>query len=81
MVGLGLGEILLEEAQVRISARNFFSRAGSYCNFGFCGLSCVVCRKLCSEVGGECRCDGGGWQRVGLDNSDVCVLGLLYMRF
>lgn len=60
-MSLGLGEIRLEEGEVRIGTCNVFSGAGSYCNFGFCGFRSVICRKLSSKVGRECWCDGGGW--------------------
>ncbi len=78
VVRLGLGLVGLEEGKELLRA----SRAGrlALCSgrrgSRECGLGGVPGGELAREVGGERGRLGSGREGVGLDDADVCVLGL-----
>lgn len=78
MVGIGLGHVRLEGLQESLGTGADIFRCSSgnrrLCSDG--GFRSIVCGKLRSEVGGECGCFGSRRQAIGLDSTDVCVLGL-----
>jgi len=77
MMGVWFWEILLKEAEERISTtRKVFYLARSCYRFCSCRFRRVVCRELCSEVGGDGWGEGRGWLSVRLYDSDMCIFGL-----
>jgi hypothetical protein len=82
VVGVGLGQVLLQESEVLLGAsvtltgvgRDVLS--GSSRGRGESGLGSVELGELGREVGRKGRSLGGGGGGVRLDDSDVGVLGL-----
>jgi hypothetical protein len=82
VVGIGLGQILLQESQVLLSTgRALTGVSGDVLGSGSgggseSGLSSVEFGELGGEVGGQGRGLGGSRGGVRLDDSNVSVLGL-----